>query len=92
LLGAKTVRPLAKNEAQLVKQRAFTLLVKVYEECRSAVEYLRRGEGDAALYTPSLFLKKKRRGSPEVEPVENEEPVTTPIPIRTPVTELAPTG
>jgi hypothetical protein len=92
LLSAKKLRPQEKNEAQLVRQRAFTLLVKVYEECQSAVEYLRRREGDAALYTPSLFLKKKRRGPSEVEPVEEEASSPIPIPIRTPVTELAPTG
>lgn len=62
------------------------------EECRSAVEYLRRGEGDAASYTPSLFVKKKRRVSPEVEAVDTEESSAPPIPIRLPVTELAPTG
>lgn len=92
LLWTKKLRPLAKNEAQLVRQRAFTLLVKVYEECQSAVEYLRRREGDAALYTPSLFLKKKRRGPAEVEPEEEEASSPIPIPLRTPVTELAPTG
>lgn len=94
LLSAKKLRPQEKNEAQLVRQRAFTLLVKVYEECQSAVEYLRRREGDAASYTPSLFLRKKRRGPSEVEPDEDE--ASSPIPIRSPIpttmTELAPTG
>lgn len=91
LLGKK-VRRAAKSEVQLVRQKAFTLLVNVYEECRSAVEYIRRHEGDAASYTPSLFLKKRRGRSSEALPVDGEESSTVPIPIRTPVTELAPTG
>jgi hypothetical protein len=65
LLGAKM---LAKaSEEQSMKQRAFTLLVMAYDECRSAVEFLRRREGDAASFTPSLFVKKRRRSS-AVEP------------------------
>lgn len=95
LLQQKKLRPQEKSEAQLVRQRAFTLLVKVYEECQSAVEYLRRREGDAAYYAPSLFVRKKRRGSLELTPEEaddTEEPSTPPVPIRTLVTELAPTG
>jgi hypothetical protein len=105
LLGA---RMMAKgSEAQSMRQRAFTLLVMAYDECRSAVEYLRRREGDAVSFTPSLFVKKRRRGSA----VEAEEPVTdapeapvpalAPTPTPTPtlssptpvlVTELEPTG
>jgi hypothetical protein len=105
LLGA---RMMAKgSEAQSMRQRAFTLLVVAYDECRSAVEYLRRREGDAASFTPSLFVKKRRRASA----VEAQEPVTdapeapvpapTPTPTPTPtlssptpvlVTELEPTG
>jgi len=104
LLGAKMVEPIARaSDAQSMQQRAFTLLVQVYDECRSAVEYLRRREGDADLYTPSMFVKKRRRPTaPEVEPPETEESETTPTappstvrsltPVRLPITELEPTG
>jgi hypothetical protein len=93
LLGAKTVRPVGAkpSEAQSMRQRAFTLLVKVYEECRSAVEYVRRREGDAMSFTPSLFIRKKRP-STSPQPEEPETEASNTVPIRTPITELAPTG
>lgn len=93
LLGAKAVRPIARqNDARSMKHRAFTLLVKAYEECKSAVDYLRRREGDAVRYTPSLFAKKRRPAtSSQREPATEEPVVTAPTPLRV-VTELAPTG
>ena len=103
LLGAKMVEPLAKaSDAQSMQQRAFTLLVQVYDECRSAVAYLRRHQGDADLFTPSMFVKKRRRpNAPEAEPPETDD-ATTPTapsttvrpltPARLPITELEPTG
>jgi hypothetical protein len=93
LLGAKAVRVGAAkpSEAQSMRQRAFTLLVKVYEECQSAVEYVRRREGDGQSFTPSLFTRKKRvAGVPREE--EPETDVEGVVPIRLPITELAPTG
>jgi len=103
LLGAKTVGPVTKpSDAQGMRQRAFTLLVKAYEECQSGVEYLRRHQGDAMLYTPSLFVKKRRRttspdnDAPETEASETTSPTAPPTPVRIPtalpLTELAPTG
>lgn len=81
LLGAKKVRPITRSLARAMRQRAFTLLVKVYEECRSGVEYIRRHEGDAASFTPSLFVKQKRRRTTSA---------TTPV--RPPIAVLAATG
>jgi hypothetical protein len=94
LLGAKKVRPLEKNEASRMRQRAFSLLVKAYEECQSAVEFIRRHEEDAMSFTPSLFAKKRKRGGPVEEevPVAEETVITTPPPTVVPMTELAPTG
>lgn len=92
LLGAKKVRPLERNEAQRMRQRAFTLLIKAYEECQSAVEFIRRHEEDAVTFTPSLFVKKRRRGAPIVEDEPAMEESVTPPPIPLPVVELAPTG
>jgi hypothetical protein len=102
LLGAKV---LAKaSEERSTRQRAFTLLVMAYDECRSAVEYLRRRERDAVSFTPSLFVKKRRRStavepeSPVIEPPETPTTASTPAPT-TPVSpapvvisELEPTG
>lgn len=97
LLGEKKARQGERNAAQQMRQRAFTLLVSVYEECQSAVEFLRRHEEDAPSFTPSLFVKKRRRAAPpETEAPETEPPAnTTPAPPPSPlsvITELEPTG
>ena len=101
LLGAKKVRQGERSTAQQMRQRAYTLLVTVYEECQSAVEFLRRHQDDADSFTPSLFVKKRRRTAPEEEPPVTEAPEsttpanTTPAPTPSPlsvITELEPTG
>ena len=44
------------------RPRAFTLLLlRTYEEARSAIGYLRRREGDAESIAPSLWANKGRR-------------------------------
>lgn len=90
LLGAKKLRPAARSEAQAMRQRAFTLLVKAYEECQSAVEFVRRRQDDAVTFTPSLFVKKRRRQSEA--PVAEDPVITTPPVIPVPIVALAPTG
>jgi hypothetical protein len=84
LLGAKMMGRV--SEPQIMRQRAFTLLVMAYDECRSAVEYLRRREGDAASFTPSLFVKKRRRSTA----VDAEEPVVDVPETPAPITALTP--
>ena len=44
-----------------LRQRAFTLLVRTYEEARWAVLFLRRHEGDADSIAPSLFVGRTKR-------------------------------
>jgi hypothetical protein len=105
LLGAKQLGAVAKGtDPQGMRQRAYTLLVNVYEECRSAITYLRRHEGDADSFAPSMFVKKRRRATavdpPEVEMPETTTPAPTPplttvrplTPSRLGLTELEPTG
>jgi hypothetical protein len=73
----------AKNgESQLARERAFTLLVRAYDECRRAASYLRWHEGDADEYAPSMYAKRKRRSARAEEPTTDlpiapSEPVTT---------------
>lgn len=50
--------PRSKIEDQ--RRRAFTLLVRAYDQCRRAVTYLRWSEGDANKIVPSLFSNRKR--------------------------------
>jgi hypothetical protein len=48
----------AASEARL---RAFTQLIRLYEDARRAVAYLRAAEGDADTIAPSLYPGRPRR-------------------------------
>jgi hypothetical protein len=54
-------------EARELRARAFTLLIKAYEQCARAVAYLRWQDDDVETYAPSL--RPKRAGRPESPPV-----------------------
>jgi hypothetical protein len=69
--------------SQSTRIRAFTLLVRMYAQCRRAVAYLRWTQGDAESIAPSHFIKR-RRGSAQrsaVEPIR-PEPIDVSPPIR----------
>lgn len=68
---SKQVTVQAANAA-LVRHRAFSLVVRTYEEVRWAVRYLRRHEGDAARIAPSLYHRpkpKRKKGNRDTLPV-----------------------
>ena len=50
------------SDAAARRAKAFTLLVRAYDDARGAVEYLRREEGDAAVIAPSLYRGHGGRG------------------------------
>ena len=53
-----------------MRQRAYTLFVRTYDEVRRLVTYLRWDEDDADEIAPSLFSRRKSHdGDDEVEPV-----------------------
>ncbi len=56
------------------RNKAYTLVVRTYEELRSAVTFLRRAEGDADKIAPSLFALGRRGKKDE----EEEAPAATP--------------
>lgn len=60
-VGLREQSPQLIAEAARIRQAAFTLFVKTYEEVRSAVQYLRRAEGDADSILPSLYLSRGLR-------------------------------
>jgi hypothetical protein len=95
-LGVKRVGAVASiNEPQRTRQRAYTLFVRSYDECRRGIAYLRARQGDAELITPSIYVKQRKRGSnAQVEDTQPEPEVPIPSPATTPVviTELEPTG
>jgi hypothetical protein len=85
-LGAKRLGGAAKAvDSQATRERAFTLFVRAYDECRRAVAYLRWHEGDADEYAPSIYVRRKRRG------VRAEEPSTdVPTPVEPATSEPTP--
>jgi hypothetical protein len=83
------------NRPQLMRQKAYLLLTRAYDECRRGITFLRAPHGDADLSAPSLYLKQRKRTSSanvedeELEPVEPSTdattPTSTPTPTPTPV-------
>jgi|SRR5690606_22576285 len=62
-LGAKEVGAEGRSAAQALwnlRQRAFSLFVRTYEECRRGVHFLRWHQGDADQFAPSLYRKRRR--------------------------------
>lgn len=62
-LGMKEQGPATTGEAALLRQKAFTLFIRTYEEARRAVLYLRAPHGDADQIAPSFYALRtgKRR-------------------------------
>jgi hypothetical protein len=77
-------------ELQLTRARALTKLVKVWSHVRRGVKFLRWEHGDADSFAPSLYLKRRRKGSSaaaiedeevEAEVVAPPEPAIEPAPV-----------
>jgi hypothetical protein len=49
------------GDAAKTRDKAFTLLIRAYDDARRAVEYLRRNEGDARSIAPSLYKGRGKR-------------------------------
>ncbi|MEM9458686.1 MAG: hypothetical protein AAGF11_31205 [Myxococcota bacterium] len=62
--GARSLGPHPRGEpddSRMLRNKAFTLMMRAYGECRRVVLYLRWHEGDADAYVPSLYRKRGRR-------------------------------
>jgi hypothetical protein len=68
-------RAMAKRAAMHLRDRAFTALMRAYEEARFAVLFVRRWEGDADRIIPPLFAVrlKRKRPSTRLEGVEDSQ-------------------
>ena len=83
-LGARQVGAEGRTGSQELwkaRQRAFSLFVRAYDECRRGVVFLRWHEGDADRYVPSIYRKRRRavvveEEGTEVTPELDEAPVT----------------
>ncbi len=75
-LGVKDQGGESEEEVQSNRLKGITLLVKLYEELRWAVRYIRRNTSDADLVMPSLYSLRKspRRGAPEVDDPSTDLP------------------
>jgi hypothetical protein len=62
-IGARDQAQCASNEAVVIRQRAYTVLVRAYREVRRGVEFLRWRRGDAGEIAPSLYLDRAGRAT-----------------------------
>jgi hypothetical protein len=70
-IGERDQGPATVAEAALIRQQAYTLLIRGYLQARRAVVYLRWDEGDADTIAPSLHAGRNtpsRREAPQAEP------------------------
>lgn len=66
-VGQREQGPITTGEAVLLRQKAFTLFLRAYDQARRAVQYLRNDFGDADDIAPSLYLNRTRRRGEEAE-------------------------
>ena len=66
-VGVREHGPAQAEETAAIRQRAFTLFVRAYDQARDALAYLRREENDANRIAPSLFARSGA-GAPKKEP------------------------
>jgi len=87
-VGQREQAPAVRTETTVTRAKAYTLLIRAYNETRQAVAFVRRRQGDVDDITPSLFAGRGKR-SPE-PPIVVPEP-TPPASIEpdAPATERA---
>ncbi len=95
LVGLREQSPARLSAAAELRTRAFTVLIRTYEEARNAIAYLRRHEGDVDSIAPSLYTgKARRRGVDEEVVTPSPEPAAPPVSSSTaplsPATDLPP--
>jgi hypothetical protein len=83
MLGSRRLEdPLAPTpDPRRTRDRGFTLFVGAYDACTRAVTYLRWYHGDAELFAPSIYVKRRRgRVAATSEPAEPASSSTDPSP------------
>lgn len=88
-MGIRDQSTPAANEAAVLRQQAYTLLVRSYGETRDALIFVRRAIGDVDDIAPSLFAGRGRRPVEEVVPTP---PPATPVAAPTNTPAEPPTG
>jgi hypothetical protein len=77
--GAKAVLPLEPTETARVRDQAFALFVKKYDQVRRAVSFVRWEAGDADDYAPSLYAGRGSRKSDEAPAIDAPPTPTGPV-------------
>ncbi len=71
-LAARQQRPNANADIAQLRQQAYTLLVRNYNEVRAAVTFIRHKHGDADDIMPSLYARRRKpKRSVAAEPEEH---------------------
>jgi hypothetical protein len=93
-VGERAQMPAGVTTAADNRQRAFSLLVNVYDDVRRAVSYLRWREGDADTIVPSLYARASRRksGPPAVAASSISTPIAPAVAAPTPMAPGAQVG
>jgi hypothetical protein len=91
--GSKENTPPAVTDASLLRQQAYTLLVKTYADVRDAIIYIRRRHGDADEIAPSLWAGRGKRPTPQA-PAATPTPPSAPAPTTSspPTSNTVPVG
>jgi hypothetical protein len=84
-VGERDQAPQIAAEAVRNRQAAFTLFIDAYEEVRTAINYLRRKQGDADTIAPSLYAG---RTVSKKKPTDDAN-VTPPAPAPSPAVPVA---
>lgn len=87
LRGEEHISPAAVAALTEERQRAFTQVIKAYDEARAAIAFLRRREGDLEQIAPNLYIANTRRRKGAEAPVI---PAVTPPTSGTPAPVAAP--
>lgn len=88
-LGLREQASPTPNELTTLRQQAYTLLVRSYNDTRDAIAFVRRKQGDVDGIAPSLYAGRGRRTT--TEEVVGPAPVVTQEQEQEPDTELEPT-
>jgi hypothetical protein len=78
-VGLKEQGPVSSSEAALLRQKAFGLFLRAYEDARRAVTYIRHYVGDADEIIPSLYAGRGGR-RPREDDTDEPTPAVTPLP------------
>jgi hypothetical protein len=71
-VGLRDQAPAVRHATALTRQKAYTLLVRAYDETRHGIAFVRRREGDVDTITPSLYAGRSKR--PPETPVAGAKP------------------